>query len=168
MTAAAAELNVGVSALSACVNGITAQAGGWKWRFASKHTATALKMGVSDVCIQYSTLLCMYALARPGLIWVSDRINTGIFQTCRTRVEIRDTTTVGCRIYHTLAPSFKLDFALERDFLLHLSRHCIRSPIIAQGEIFFYGRGAGPVLGGPSTGFSNCLLLTYARHLISL
>ncbi|CAN0343334.1 unnamed protein product, partial [Ectocarpus sp. 8 AP-2014] len=33
MTAAAAELNVGVSALSACVNGITAQAGGWKWRF---------------------------------------------------------------------------------------------------------------------------------------
>ncbi|CAM9854402.1 unnamed protein product, partial [Ectocarpus sp. 12 AP-2014] len=52
MTAAAAELNVGVSALSACVNGITAQAGGWKWRFASKHTATALKMGVSDVCIQ--------------------------------------------------------------------------------------------------------------------
>ncbi|CAM9554270.1 unnamed protein product, partial [Scytosiphon promiscuus] len=46
MTAASAELNVGVSALSACVNGITAQAGGWKWRFASKHTATALKMGV--------------------------------------------------------------------------------------------------------------------------
>lgn len=46
MTAASAELNVGVSALSGCVNGITAQAGGWKWRFASKVTATALKMGV--------------------------------------------------------------------------------------------------------------------------
>lgn len=49
MTAASAELNVGVSALSGCVNGITAQAGGWKWRFASKVTATALKMGVSYV-----------------------------------------------------------------------------------------------------------------------
>ena len=49
MTAASAELNVGVSALSACVNGITAQAGGWKWRFASKNTATALRMGVREM-----------------------------------------------------------------------------------------------------------------------
>lgn len=46
MTAASVALFIGVSALSACVNGITAQAGRWKWRFASKHTATALKMGV--------------------------------------------------------------------------------------------------------------------------
>ncbi|CAN0131795.1 unnamed protein product, partial [Ascophyllum nodosum] len=46
MTAASVALFIGVSALSACVNGVTAQAGRWKWRFASKHTATALKMGV--------------------------------------------------------------------------------------------------------------------------
>lgn len=58
MTAASAELGVGVSALSACVNGITAQAGGWKWRFASKNTATALRMGVS--CLR---LLC-YRMGR--------------------------------------------------------------------------------------------------------
>lgn len=48
MTAASVALLVGVSALSACVNGITAQAGRWKWRFASKLTASALKMGVSS------------------------------------------------------------------------------------------------------------------------
>lgn len=46
MTAASVALLIGVSALSACVNGITAQAGRWKWRFASKLTASALKMGV--------------------------------------------------------------------------------------------------------------------------
>ncbi|CAM9699444.1 unnamed protein product, partial [Discosporangium mesarthrocarpum] len=46
MTAASAALFVGVSALSACVNGTTSSAGRWKWRFASKVTASALKMGV--------------------------------------------------------------------------------------------------------------------------
>lgn len=50
MTAASVATGIGVSALSACVNGITAQAGRWKWRFASKHTATTLKMGVSKPC----------------------------------------------------------------------------------------------------------------------
>lgn len=48
MTAASVALLIGVSALSACVNGISAQAGRWKWRFASKLTASALKMGVSE------------------------------------------------------------------------------------------------------------------------